>query len=113
MMIRSFFLAAALAGPVAAPFAVAKAADSPYHLTIRNHRFEPTQLEIPAGKKIRLHVRNADPSAEEFESYSLNREKLVPAGMEVVVFIGPLYPGEYKFFGDFHQATAQGVIVAK
>ena len=112
-MIRSLFLAAALAGTVAAPFAAAQAADSPYHLTIRNHRFEPARLVIPAGKKIRLHVHNADVSAEEFESYSLNREKLVPAGLEVVVYIGPLDPGEYKFFGDFHQATAQGVIVAK
>jgi plastocyanin len=112
-MIRSFFLALALIGTVAAPLTAAQAADSPYRLTIRNHRFEPMRLEIPAGKKIRLHVHNADASAEEFESYSLNREKLVPAGMEVVVYVGPLDPGEYKFFGDFHQATAQGVIVAR
>jgi hypothetical protein len=29
------------------------------------------------------------------------------------VFIGPLEAGRYPFFGDFHQETAQGVLVVK
>jgi len=58
-------------------------------------------------------VQNTDDSADEFESTDLNREKLVPPGQTVSVFLGPLDPGEYHFFGDFHQDTAQGVIVAK
>ena len=63
--------------------------------------------------KFRLMVRNNDPTAEEFESFQLNREKIVPPGKEIPVFLGPLDRGEYPFFGDFHQDTAKGVLIAK
>ena len=52
-------------------------------------------------------------TADEFESTDLNREILVLPGQTITVFLGPLDPGTYKFFGDFHQDTAQGVLVAK
>ena len=90
----------------------ARADDIPT-LVIHDHRFEPTRIEVPAGQKFKLPVKNMDNTAEEFESTQLNREKLVPPGQTVSVFLGPLTPGEYKFFGDFHQDTAQGVLVAK
>jgi high-affinity iron transporter len=90
----------------------AQAAD-PLTVTLRNHRFEPARLEVPANVKFRLQVKNADDTADEFESTELNREKLVSPGQTVTVFLGPLDPGEYKFFGDFHQDTARGVLVAK
>jgi plastocyanin len=82
-------------------------------LTIRDHKFEPARLEVPAGVKFKLIVKNADPTAEEFESFDLHREKVVTGGGETPVFLGPLDKGEYKFFGDYHQDTAQGVLVAK
>lgn len=82
-------------------------------LVIRNHRFEPAELTVPAGTKIKLKVRNADSTAEEFESYDLHREKVVPAGTEAVIYVGPLEPGSYAFFGDFNQKTAQGKLIAK
>ncbi len=82
-------------------------------LVFHNHRFEPDRIEVPAGAKFQLHVKNTDDSADEFESVDLNREKLVAPGQTITVFLGPLPAGEYKFFGDFHQATAQGVLVAK
>ncbi|HQT79427.1 MAG TPA: cupredoxin domain-containing protein [Rhodopila sp.] len=82
-------------------------------VTFRNHRFEPSRVEVPAHVKFQLKVHNADKTADEFESSQLNREKLVPPGQTVTVFLGPLDPGEYKFFGDFHQDTAQGVLIAK
>ena len=81
-------------------------------LTIRNRTFEPPELEVPAGQKIELHVRNADSAASEFESAELHREKVVPAGKEVVVFIGPLRAGRYEFFDDFNP-SARGHIVAR
>jgi hypothetical protein len=81
-------------------------------LTIRNRAFEPPELEVPAGQKIELHVRNADSAASEFESAELHREKVVPAGKEVVVFIGPLRAGRYEFFDDFNP-SARGHIVAR
>jgi len=73
----------------------------------------PAELEVPAGQKIKLLVDNQDPTPEEFESHSLNREKVIPGNSKAAIFIGPLKPGGYEFFGEFHQATAQGRIVAK
>jgi high-affinity iron transporter len=90
----------------------ARADDGPT-ITFRNHRFEPARIEVPANVKFRLQVKNADDTADEFESTDLNREKLVAPGQTITVFLGPLDPGEYKFFGDFHQDTAKGVLVAK
>jgi hypothetical protein len=94
----------------AAPFA--RAGDD-YVLTIKDNRFEPTDLTIPADTKIKLTVRNTDPSPEEFESSDLNREKIVVPGGAITVFIGPLPAGRYEFFGDFHPDTARGHIVVQ
>ena len=82
-------------------------------LVFHNHRFVPDRIEVPANVKFKLHVKNTDSTADEFESVDLNREKLVAPGQTITVFLGPLSPGTYKFFGDFHQDTAQGVLVAK
>jgi high-affinity iron transporter len=90
----------------------ARADDLPV-LVFHNHRFEPSRIEVPAHTKFKLLVKNTDDTADEFESTMLNREKLVPPGQTITVFLGPLDPGEYKFFGDFHQDTAQGVLVVK
>jgi hypothetical protein len=91
----------------------ARAADSEVDLVIRGHQFTPAEIRVPAGQRVKLLVHNQDPAPEEFESYSLNREKLVPAGAKVVIFIGPLKAGRYEFFGDFNPATAKGVVVAQ
>jgi len=91
----------------------AQADPARYTLTIRDHRFSPVELQVPAGQKIELHVVNQDPTPEEFESTELHREKVVSGGQEITVFIGPLRPGSYEFFGDFNPATARGHIVAK
>lgn len=106
---RTALLGAALMMTGAAAWAQAPG----FVLTIRNHRFEPAELEIPAGQKIELRVTNADPTPEEFESTSLHREKIVPGGQTVLIYIGPLRPGRYEFFGDFNPTTARGFIVAK
>jgi hypothetical protein len=88
-------------------------ADDTLQLEFRQHRFIPNRITVPANVKFRLMVKNSDDTADEFESVDLNREKLVAPGQTITVFLGPLSPGEYKFFGDFHQDTAQGVMVAK
>ncbi len=92
--------------------APARADDVP-QLVFHDHRFEPARIEVPAHLKFKLMVKNTDDTADEFESTALNREKLVAPGQTITVFLGPLDPGEYKIFGDFHQDTAQGVLVAK
>jgi len=91
----------------------AAAADPEVALTIREHRFEPAELRVPAGQKIKLVVHNQDATPEEFESHELNREKVVAPGAKASIFIGPLKPGRYPFFGEFHEKTARGVVIAE
>lgn len=86
---------------------------SVYELIIKDHKFTPATLEIPAGVKVKLLVKNQDVTPEEFESYELNREKVISGNSEAPVFIGPLQQGAYPFFGEFNQDTAQGKIIVK
>lgn len=110
---RRLFAAAILGAAIAAPISMAVAEEPSFDLTIRNHRFEPETLTVPAGTRIKLVVHNADPTPEEFESYELNREKVIPGNSKATIYIGPLDPGTYPFFGEFHQSTAKGKVVAK
>ena len=68
---------------------------------------------MPAGQKLRLVIENKDSTPEEFESYELNREKIVAPGSKITVFVGPLKPGRYEFFGDFNPKTARGWLVVR
>lgn len=81
-----------------------------FTIEIRDHLFYPSQLTIPANTKVKLIVINQDPTPEEFESYELNREKVIMGGAKAVIFIGPLLSGDYPFFGEFNPKTAQGLI---
>ncbi len=82
-------------------------------LAIKDHKFEPAQLSVPANTKIKLLVQNQDATPEEFESADLNREKVVTGNNSITVILGPLDAGKYHFFGDFHQETAQGDLLVK
>ncbi len=84
-----------------------------YTIVIKDHKFIPQNLEIPVGKKVKLIVDNQDKTVEEFESYELNREKIIKGNAKIVIFIGPLKAGTYKYFGEFNSKTAQGTIIAK
>lgn len=86
-------------------------ADMPdYRTDIKEHRFVPAVIKIPANTKIVLTVSNNDDSREEFESDVLQLEKIINPGSSKKIYIGPLKPGEYPFFGDYHPDTAHGVI---
>lgn len=93
--------------------AIAFGADVEQTLTIKDHRFNPAEVRVPAGKKVKLTIDNQDSTAEEFESHELNREKVIPGNSKGVVFIGPLNPGRYPFMGEFNSKTAQGVVIAE
>lgn len=108
---RTTLLSMALLACIVAPGV--QAADNEASLAIRNHRFEPAELKVPANQRIKVTVHNQDGTPEEFESHALNREKLVPAGAKAVVYIGPLKPGRYDFFGEFNPTTAKGVVVVE
>ena len=84
-----------------------------FDLSIKDHKFDPETIEIPAGQKVKLIVRNLDPTPEEFESHDFNREKVIAGGGQAIINVGPLKPGTYGFFGEFNPKTAQGRIVAK
>ena len=109
----SYFLMLAFAASLLLAAGGACAQDVEAKLVIRGNKFEPTELTVPAGKKLKLTIENQDDTAEEFESYELNREKVVPPKGRIVVYVGPLKPGRYPFFGDFHKDTAKGVLIAE
>lgn len=91
----------------------AMAADEEYVLVIHKHRFEPSEITIPAGKRIKLKIENKDATPEEFHSDDLKREKIILGNKSVKILIGPLDPGRYKFMGEFHESTAKGSILVK
>ncbi|MBW7836229.1 MAG: cupredoxin domain-containing protein [Sphingomonadales bacterium] len=84
-----------------------------FTIRIKDHRFHPEEVQIPANTKVKLIVKNEDATPEEFESHDFNREKIIPGGKQTVVFVGPLKVGTYKFFGEFNPDTAQGRLIAK
>jgi len=81
-------------------------------ITLKDHQFVPSEVPVPAGVKVKLLVKNEQQVNAEFESNSLHREKIVNPGGEITVFVGPLDPGSYEFFDDFHTAT-RGHLIAK
>ena len=86
-------------------------APAPLTLTLKNHRFTPAILTVPAGVRVRITLINRDPATEEFDSHDLRLEQLVTPMGKVSFAVGPLRPGQYGFMGEFHAGTAQGKIV--
>ena len=82
-------------------------------ITIKDHKFQPAELKVPAKKRITLTVINADATPEEFESKKLKVEKVIPGKSKAVVRFGPLEPGRYDFVGEFHEDSAKGVVIAE
>lgn len=93
--------------------ATAVAADNEFTVVIKDHKFSPSEVKVPANKKVKLVVDNQDATPEEFESHALHREKVIAANSKGVISLGPLKPGKYSFVGEFNEKTAQGVIIAE
>jgi len=92
----------------------ARAAGEPeFAITLKDHRFTPSEIRIPANVKVRLVIDNQDATPEEFDSHALNREKVIPGRSNATVFVGPLSPGRYPFMGEFNAASAQGTVVVE
>ena len=107
----AIFALVAMAAAVTLTPAPARADD--YVLTIKDHKFTPTELKVPANKRVIITVINDDVTPEEFESNPLKVEKIIPGKSRGTVRIGPLKPGNYPFVGEFHEAAAKGVIIAE
>ncbi|GLS33207.1 Cupredoxin-like domain-containing protein [Mesorhizobium albiziae] len=113
MLIRHFPLAAAAAAVFAWSGFASQAAETPYTLTIKDHRFRPETLTVPAGKEFTLVVINSDPTAEELESNDFHVEKVIAGGKQATFQVGPLTAGTYGFFGERHMDTALGNLFAE
>jgi heme/copper-type cytochrome/quinol oxidase subunit 2 len=100
---------------LAITLSVAVAADEPpvISVTIKDHRFAPAEIHVPANQPVRLEIANQDPTAEEFDSAALQIEKVIAGGRKAPVRLQPLAPGRYPFMGEYNSATAQGVIIAE
>jgi len=109
---RGFAVSTVLA--LVAPISIADVAVAQeFNLAIRNHKFEPTEIRVPAGKRVSIYVSNEDATPEEFESSALKVEKVIPGKSKGLVRVGPLAPGRYEFIGEFHSDTAKGVVIAE
>jgi hypothetical protein len=103
--------AALLVSAVLAGGGVAQAQDAVVHITVKNHRFEPSEPRAPANRPITIRVRNQDSTPMEFESVRLRVEKVVAANSEGVINVRALSPGRYEFFDDFHKQTRGTLVV--
>jgi heme/copper-type cytochrome/quinol oxidase subunit 2 len=84
-----------------------------FNITLKNHAFVPEEITVPRDTKVQLVIDNQDAEPEEFDSFDLNREKVIFPGRKARLFIGPLQPGQYEFFGEFHPDTARGRVIVK
>ncbi len=82
-------------------------------LKLKDHKFEPAELKVPAGKAVAITLKNEDDSVEEFDSNALRTEKIVTKGGTVAIKLKPLAPGRYPFQGEYHPKTAQGVLIVE
>lgn len=81
-------------------------------IEMKDGRFNPATIEIPANQKVTLTIKNSEKSEVEFESYELNREEKIKPGASTTVYVGPLEPGSYPVFDD-NNPDAKGVVVVK
>ena len=106
---RDFLAVIAL---LALAWATQALADDPsFPILMKNNQFVPSDVQVPAGVKVKLVVHNDNATVSEFESNQFHREKIVAPGQEITVYVGPLDPGSYEFYDDFHPQTRGHLIV--
>ncbi len=103
-----------LAACIFAPVVPARAAaDAELTIEIKDHKFTPSEIKVPASTPITLTVKNLDASAEEFESHPLGIEKIIAGNSNATIRLKPLDKGTYKFVGEYHEDTAKGSLIAE
>ncbi len=111
-MRRIHLAGAAAIAALLAFHAPARAQDMPvFRLTLKGHRFDPAEMQVPAGVRFLLMVKNEDSTPAEFESKGLGAEKVISAGREATIRVGPLEAGRYPFEDEFN-SQAKGVLIA-
>ncbi|HUO97801.1 MAG TPA: cupredoxin domain-containing protein [Rhizomicrobium sp.] len=84
-----------------------------FDVVARDGRLLPERLEVPAGVKLKINVRNEGRVPVEFESTELRIEKVLAGGASSFVVIHPLKPGSYTFVDEFHEDTGRMQLIAK
>ncbi|GBR48332.1 cupredoxin domain-containing protein [Acetobacter pomorum] len=84
-----------------------------FQLTVKDHHFEPDHITVPAGERFMIELNNQDTTTDEFESYDMKFEKIVVPQGTIKVHAGPLHPGTYTFFDDYHPDEAKGTVTAE
>jgi len=84
-----------------------------FHVVAKGGRLSPERIEVPAGKRIKLIIKNEGPGPIEFESLNPRIEKVLAAGGSSFVVLPPLKPGTYTFIDEFHAETGSMQLIAK
>lgn len=84
-----------------------------FGLVARDGTLQPAEIHAPAGRKLKIQIRNEGDEPIEFESLSLRKEKVLAPGASSAVIIAPLRAGRYEFFDEFHPETSQGTIIVE
>lgn len=88
-------------------------ADAPIMLILQNHKFTPNVIKVKANQPAVITMVNKDATAEEFDSADLKVEKVVAGNQSGTIRLRALKPGTYHFMGEYHDKTAQGVVIAQ
>ena len=84
-----------------------------FEVVAKEGRLIPARLDVPAGRRIKLVIRNEGKSPIEFENLDMRVEKVLAPGATSFVVLPKLKPGEYEFIDEFHEATGRMKVVAK
>ena len=84
-----------------------------FHIVVKDARFAPARVEVPAGRRVKLTLQNDGPGPLEFENDDMHIEKVLSAGARSFVVLPPLKPGEYDFVDEFNPITGELKVIAK
>ncbi|MDG1815263.1 MAG: cupredoxin domain-containing protein [Glaciecola sp.] len=96
---------------IASMFALMGAGTVIQRITIEQHLFYPSRIYVPENTPIQLLIHNLDTTPEEFDSFSLNREKVIFPHRPTIIYLPKLTSGEYGFIGEYHPDTARGSLI--
>jgi len=111
---RGWLLAGGLAALAAPAGIAAGGAELPtFEVVAKGGRLAPEKLNVPAGRRIKLVIRNEGPGPIEFENLDLRVEKVLSPGATSFVVTPPLRPGSHVFIDEFHPETGKMQLLAK
>ena len=83
-------------------------------MTIKDHRFTPAEIKVPANKRVTITVINEDATPEEFESNPMKVEKVIAGksqGRRCASARSSL--AAIPSSASINEATAKGAVIAE